>query len=1245
MRNYSPSRGGQQKWTRNNEGFRIITPRSKDEELALFHDMQTRENKNFLHPSTDDIEASLPTKLGGLTGFRISASPTTSWKGNDILATADSDKTDYDWLLTPPGTPLFPSLDKDSLQTYMDHSMVSQPYSASKGSGLSRSNTPELHRMSRRSPGPRTPPSTASSTSSCQAFSRRRAPSPSRVGSSPTLRPTTPVKTLGRSSTIMNRASTRSSPPVLRRTNTSPSIRSSSTERNAPPSKARTSMSPKMQAWQAPELGFSDEPPPNLRTSLSDRPLSNGRSGTARPRMGVHETRHHQEARHSYSDALESRPSHWRNSSSSVSKLSSSTTSQDRWSSRGSVVSSSDDGMDIIEPTFLDFSATSPSSTTGPSKTFSGRFDNEVSSRYSPVLSRQKRLSNSPAETAGFSSASARKSLEPSMQRVDHRRASQNMFRPLMSSAPTTSYCNNGHTAIRHRPANPFVEPSITASSNASSERGVQIFPDNESSDEEVESEWDKGIPVGPVMSKLVLNETSVIGEDYNRLNNHVDHYEQERISENAYNTIDGCETEAALHVNTLEWERVQTSSEVDSQEEEQNSDRSKPSLKCVIHGFIDDLNSEGEGLCNTQQESANQVLTDSKEDVQKSSACGYSDSITLHISHLGQKETDVHNELFHCSKLYKVNDEHCHDARTESRIEQAVCSPERHRSTQDCYSTERSQQMRMNPCIIESITNGCRHESISCHENHITDVNSHGVVELSVQVTLLEKNANFAEKEHGTIIVLQNHVVQDRKNSPAMCVPLSEEATGVENSPSSIGSVVAGKLVSWHVGGEVLHSKSPTTIAHESSHCQETTEGEISSFPSSPSSEMQISLVSQPEIAVLASCREYCVDPLETKEAEVPTCYSIMKPENQPLYENEIAVDSDEFPGVGITEEKASSAEQLEDCQYGNAGLVMNMDGGDMEKINNTVSQNQCVQASIMDDEEKTTNFKALADGLLSVLEVPDMQLQDNEHCPVVDSALSMVPGEANSIEGILAAEACQEGELSNFSDEAVSAALQNIPQLSDVLQQDSSYEPVLMQTAVQDRAVNVNGLEAEGLEGTTAQDLLDTTKGKQQYQKGSPLKTYPNSGQRAATSSFSLEEATNTILFCSSIVHDLIYKAASLATEKEAEAAMKIAPPLVPQSRGQNANAAFISSLRGKVSKSATWKVRHKEAKAFPTKLQKEEVSKPNPTITKQPTPIHGMDREPFGVEADKALPHITKEKSFMGVSVNSNCQCTVM
>ncbi|MCO5554146.1 hypothetical protein L7F22_007672 [Adiantum nelumboides] len=1220
MRNNSPSRGGQQKWTRNNEGFQIRSPQSKEEDLALFHDMRTRENKNFLHPSADDIETALPTKLGGLTGFRISASPTPSWKGNDLLATADSDKTDYDWLLTPPGTPLFPSLDKDSLQSYMDQSSVQQSYSASKGSRFPRSHTPELHRMSRKSPGPQTPPSTASSSCSSQSFSRRRAPSPSRGGSSPTSRPSTPVKTLGRSSTIMNRASTRSSPPVLRRTNTSPSIRSPSTERNAPPPEARTSISPKLQAWQAPELGFSAEPPPNLRTSLSDRPASSTRNGTARPRIGVQEVRHRQEARHSYSDSLESRPSLWRNSSSSASKFSSSTTSQDRWSSRGSVVSSSDDGMETIEHTFLDFSATSPSSTSGASKSFSGRFDNEASSRCSPTLSRQKKSSSSFAETTGVSSASAKKSLEPSMQRVDHHRLSQKMFRPLMSNAPITSYCNVGPTVIRQRPANSLVEPSMTASSNASSERGVRIFPGNESSDEEVQSEWNKSIP------KLVLIESEVTDEDYNRMHEHVDQHERESVAENAFSTIDGFETDTAIDVNTLKWARIQTCSELDSLKENQNN-RPMSLLKKIVLGSIDHSINEDEFCSNTQQSNANQTFTDGKEDVQKSSAWLHPDSITLHVSHHGQKETEGCDQPFAFNKPYEVDDENCNNAHTKLRIEQAVCSPERARHTKDCYKVEKSHQLRVNPLVIESITSGCIHESIPCYENPVTGLNCQEVGELSLQVTYLEKDADFAEREHETLIVVQDDTIWDTKESPA--------------TPASFDSDPIELPMSWHIGSDDSQPRSPMAVAQESSLCQKSTQAEISSFPSSPRSEMQSSPVCQPEVA---RSQAIGIDELEIKEDEGPDCYSVMTPEHQFLAENEKTFVSDKFSGEDITEKKVSILDHMEDCQFGNVCGLVDSDGAEIKQIDNINLPNNFVLASLTDDEVKISHFHAVIDRVLSSLEVADLQLQDQEYCPI-DLVTSMISCKGNLPEGCLAAEACKEGNLPISHDDVISADLQNIYQPPDVSQPDSSYEPILNETGVQDGAVNVTGFKVDDLQGTTTEvNLLNTTEGQQQPQRGSPLETYTNSGQTSATPGFSLEEATNTILFCSSIVHDLLYKAASIATEKEVEA-MKQAASLVSQSRGQSANAAFISSLREKVSKSATWKVRHKETKAFTTKLLKEEVSEVTPTVMKCPTPVNRMEREATRVEAGRALPHISKEKSFMGLSVNSNCQCTVM
>lgn len=50
-----------------------------------------------------------------------------------------------------------------------------------------------------------------------------------------------------------------------------------------------------------------------------------------------------------------------------------------------------------------------------------------------------------------------------------------------------------------------------------------------------------------------------------------------------------------------------------------------------------------------------------------------------------------------------------------------------------------------------------------------------------------------------------------------------------------------------------------------------------------------------------------------------------------------------------------------------------------------------------------------------------------------------------------------------------------------------------------------------------------------------------------RSKTKSLTLEEATDTILFCSSLVHDLAYEAAAIAMEKESPVALEGLQPTV--------------------------------------------------------------------------------------------------
>ncbi|CAA0834410.1 Unknown protein [Striga hermonthica] len=95
---------------------------NRDEDLALFREMRKREkerNNLLLLQNSDEFDA--PLGHGASPIFNIpSATPAPGRKtGADDFLNSDNDKNDYDWLLTPPGTPLFPSLEMEQHKTVM----------------------------------------------------------------------------------------------------------------------------------------------------------------------------------------------------------------------------------------------------------------------------------------------------------------------------------------------------------------------------------------------------------------------------------------------------------------------------------------------------------------------------------------------------------------------------------------------------------------------------------------------------------------------------------------------------------------------------------------------------------------------------------------------------------------------------------------------------------------------------------------------------------------------------------------------------------------------------------------------------------------------------------------------------------------------------------------------------------------------------------------------------------------------
>ncbi|KZV23501.1 hypothetical protein F511_33956 [Dorcoceras hygrometricum] len=348
---------------------------NRDEDLALFREMRKREKERddlLLLQDSEDFDAPLGSKTGSspifnITSGRVAPAPIFKTGADDFL-NSDNDKNDYEWLLTPPGTPLFPSLEMESQKTVVSQlgtpkarptllkSRLANPMPEPARSNLSsrhlnlssglNTSSGGLHRPSSSSSGggpgsrPSTPngrptlSSTSSRSSSTPASNRRtlttaNKPSttskvtstatskPSR-SATPTARPTYSAKPVvpPRSSTPTARSTIRSSTPTSR--HSIPATATKSLPRTATPTRRPTvpsstpggslkspnssvdkaattalknpvlprSNSPgvKPRPWKPSEMpGFSLDTPPNLRTSLPDRPLSATRGRPVAP--------------------------------------------------------------------------------------------------------------------------------------------------------------------------------------------------------------------------------------------------------------------------------------------------------------------------------------------------------------------------------------------------------------------------------------------------------------------------------------------------------------------------------------------------------------------------------------------------------------------------------------------------------------------------------------------------------------------------------------------------------------------------------------------------------------------------------------------------------------------------------------------------------------------------------------------------------------------------------------------------
>ncbi|KAL5205356.1 hypothetical protein ABZP36_033565 [Zizania latifolia] len=416
-----------------------VPAKSKDDELALFSDMQKNERDNFLLESSDNFDETI-SKLSHFPDFKLGVNAARRGESCDFL-NVDGEKNDYDWLLTPPETPLFRSLDDDEDQRA---GPAPRGRAQTKPISVSRSSTMENAQRSSRSSASPSRLSLSPRSSSNTALTRTRSMNSS-SRCSPPLSRQSPTQSRRSPTPPANKTLTpprRSPSPASRRISASSSGPPLNGTRGASPVKAnRRSSSPKLQGWQSSDPGFSFDAPPNLRTSLSDRPLSRSRGGSPSSVSGSNMVSRGRRQSMSPTPSRRATSSH--------------STERDLFSScsKASATSSGEDDLDSMQSVPIDYSS-SPAV------------------KKSLAVMKTRTIASSQKTSKSFSPSSApKRSFDSAVWLMDHRKAPQSMFRPLLSSVPATTF-GAGKGNIVHRPVFSH-NSSVTTSSNASSEHGA----------------------------------------------------------------------------------------------------------------------------------------------------------------------------------------------------------------------------------------------------------------------------------------------------------------------------------------------------------------------------------------------------------------------------------------------------------------------------------------------------------------------------------------------------------------------------------------------------------------------------------------------------------------------------------------------------------------------------------------------------------------------------------------------------
>ncbi|GAA0173677.1 hypothetical protein LIER_27243 [Lithospermum erythrorhizon] len=522
------------------ESLRASMNKEKDDELALFLEMRRREKDRnlLLIDGSDEFDSSVGPRNGMSPIFNLETTTYARKTATDEFLNSENDKNDYDWLLTPPGTPLFPSLEMESQKMVRSELGESKPRPVALKSRLAnlpqepaaRSNVSSRQVAS--SPGlntstaslrrpsssggsgsrPATPTgrpsltaasrtSSTSTTKSAPINSSRttstatsRAPmttssKPSR-SATPTRSTTSSKPTIPTRSAPTSRSNSRSSTPTSRPSVPSPNstsraatpTRKSATTASVPngPSPSVRPRSPssgaisairsvsshaknqvlprsnspsvKPRPWKPSEMpGFSLDAPPNLRTTLPDRPLSatRGRPGAAARSSSVEPVSNGKVRRQSCSPSRGRPPNGmFHNNRSSVPAM------NRLYAKANDNVSPVMVGTKMVERVVNMRKLAPP----------------KQDEKHSPNSNFSVKTSS--PDSSGFGRTLSKKSLDMAMRHMDIRRSIPGNLRPLMTNIPASSMYSVRSGPGRSRTVSVSDSPLAT-SSNASSDLSI----------------------------------------------------------------------------------------------------------------------------------------------------------------------------------------------------------------------------------------------------------------------------------------------------------------------------------------------------------------------------------------------------------------------------------------------------------------------------------------------------------------------------------------------------------------------------------------------------------------------------------------------------------------------------------------------------------------------------------------------------------------------------------------------------